>query len=529
MKKLLLYGLLYLLSLSNDTMKGVIDLDLLKDAIKEHRNDIAIPIINNSEFQQFPKKYIEIILFGACAYGNIEIVRKLLRFDININASDKYGRTSLFAAVERGHIEIVKLLLANSKVDVNKATHFGMTPLFIAAQEGKADIVELFLGDPRTEINKANIDGVTPLFMAAQEGKKEVVKLFLKNPKTEMNKADNRGITPLHIASANGRAEIVTIFLADPEVAINKAAIDGTTSLYHAAKEGRTEVVALLLADRGTDVNRANIDGITPFYSAVREGHIKVIELFLKNLHTDINKANIFGFTPLYVAVLYRRTEIVKLLLADSRIDISKATIQGITPRYLAIENDYTEIIHLFDRYELIMRLKSDKNILKPDEQLSEISPEAQLLRRTYIDFVYSRGINIEPFNEILFNRLKDKDAIALMKEIFNPDKIARLIIVLAKDEKYGDLVKKALKNSIAKNLAEEMGRLNPEQAKLKEKEVAQDRCVICLTKNDELESDNSMVSLKCCKGHVCADCIQAYDFPEDKCPHCRQPVQLKV
>ncbi|HSW76338.1 MAG TPA: ankyrin repeat domain-containing protein [Candidatus Saccharimonadales bacterium] len=495
MKKLLMCCLLFLPCLLSNLLLGQIDLTLLKKLVEEHNNDMAIQMISDPEFKKVPKESIEQLLILA-SVDNIGVVRKLLQFNININVTTNSGATPFYIAAINGHEKMVKLFLADPRTDINKANNKGITPFLNAIYSGHIEIAKLLLADPRIDINKANNDGFTPFFVAVQSGYIEMVKLLLADPRTNVNKANNAGFTPIDFAIYKGLIEIVKLLLADPRTEVNKGGSTfEVTPLMVAVHTNYIEIVKLLLADPRIDINKASIDGKTSLYFAAEDGHAKI----------------------------------VKLLLADPRIDINKATIQGFTPLDIAIQNDYTEIIHLFDRYELIMRLKSERNILKPAEQLSGLSPEAQLLRRTYIDFVYSSGINIEPFNEILFNRLKDKDAIALMKEIFNPDKIARLIIVLAKDEKYGDLVKKALKMYTQKTVAEEMSRLTPEQRKVKEEEIARNRCLVCLVENNELESDNAMVPMKCCKGQICADCIQEYDFRNDICPYCRQAVQLKV
>ena len=55
-----------------------------------------------------------------------EAVVKLPGAEADINVRDYYGRTALSSAAEKGHVEVVKLLL-EAKVDVNVKDGFGMT------------------------------------------------------------------------------------------------------------------------------------------------------------------------------------------------------------------------------------------------------------------------------------------------------------------------------------------------------------------------------------------------------------------
>ncbi|HSW76336.1 MAG TPA: ankyrin repeat domain-containing protein [Candidatus Saccharimonadales bacterium] len=565
MKKIFLYSFLLLQTLSiNASTKEIINLELLRNAIKDNKTDIAMQIIQNPEFYKLPKANTESIFRLAARYNNIEIVKKLLEKPgyVFINAANASGETALYLAAENGYLEMVKFFLADPRISINLVNRVGATPLFtalynghlevaklflanpqitinnaidtskvtclyLAASRGYSEIVKLLLANPRIDVNKANINGATPLYIAAAKGYIEVVQLLLEVPGIDINKAPINGATPLYIAAQNNYISIVRLFLKDQRIDVNKSTTENISPLYVAAFKGHIEIVKLFLADRKTEINKARVDGTTAFFMAVQLRHIEIVKLFLANHATDINKARNDGATPLYIAVEAGDIEMVKLLLADPAIDIDKADNRGVTPMYVAREFDRREIVNLLERYQTIMALKTDRNALKRSEELSNISPEAHILRVAYLDFFNSPGVNIEPFNATLFERLKDHDAIKLMKEIFNPEQIVRLIIIFAKDEKYGNSMKQTLKNYAESTVAQEMRDLTPEQQRLKKEEIDENQCLICLSKQIELESDNAMLRLTCCKGTICADCIKNYDFPEDKCPHCREKIKF--
>jgi ankyrin repeat protein len=108
--------------------------------------------------------------------------------------------TPLNFAVERGHAEVVKLLLRHSKIEVNPAN-----TLFVAAQMGHAEVTSLLL-EKGAHVNQATSDGASPLFIAVEMGHAEVTSLLLEKG-AHVNQADNDGASPLYIAVENGHAE----------------------------------------------------------------------------------------------------------------------------------------------------------------------------------------------------------------------------------------------------------------------------------------------------------------------------------
>jgi hypothetical protein len=84
-------------------------------------------------------------LFNAARRGDVATVKALLDKGVDVNTKFRYGATALSYASDKGHLEVVKLLLerkANANV---KDTFYGATPLIWAAQKGYAKIVEALL------------------------------------------------------------------------------------------------------------------------------------------------------------------------------------------------------------------------------------------------------------------------------------------------------------------------------------------------------------------------------------------------
>jgi len=73
-------------------------------------------------------------------------VVKLLLVDERINVHDAVdNETTFFVACEKGHLEVVKILLIDNRIDFNQTNICGIDALWISASNGHLDIVEYLL------------------------------------------------------------------------------------------------------------------------------------------------------------------------------------------------------------------------------------------------------------------------------------------------------------------------------------------------------------------------------------------------
>lgn len=84
-------------------------------------------------------------IFDYCRENNIDHISKAINSQkVDVNAKDEEGRALLHWACDRGHKELVSLLLQN-KADINSQDDEGQTALHYASACEFADIVELLL------------------------------------------------------------------------------------------------------------------------------------------------------------------------------------------------------------------------------------------------------------------------------------------------------------------------------------------------------------------------------------------------
>ncbi|CAN0006370.1 unnamed protein product [Choristocarpus tenellus] len=128
-----------------------------------------------------------------------------------------YLEHDLHDAAKRGETEAVSKLVMEQRVDVDRSDPYGYTPLHWAAQKGHADIVRLLVGNGAL-VNVRDKWKRTPLHRAAKEGHVEVVKALLEAG-AEINAQGDANWTPLHCGSFHGRLDVVKMLVdsgADP-------------------------------------------------------------------------------------------------------------------------------------------------------------------------------------------------------------------------------------------------------------------------------------------------------------------------
>ena len=169
---------------------------------------------------------------------------------------------------------------------MNQASDNGTTPLYIASEKGHAEVVSILLAKQGVNVNQTMNDGATPLYAASLQGHTEVVSMLLAKQGVGANQAMKGGCTPLWIASRYGHTEVVSLLLAKQGVDVNQATKNGDTPLRIASQNGHAKVVSMLLAKKGIDINkvwnrnrnRSRTDRVTPLRAAIERGHAEIAE-----------------------------------------------------------------------------------------------------------------------------------------------------------------------------------------------------------------------------------------------------------
>ena len=183
-------------------------------------------------------------LVEAAKSGDTEMVRRLIKDRVNVNAAEVDGTTPLHWAVRANDVAAAELLI-RAGANVKAANRYEVTPLSVACMNGNASMIGLLL-KAGVDANTTLPGGETALMTTARTGSLEGVKLLLA-----------------HGADVNA-----------------KEAGRGQTALMWAASEGHIDVVRLLL-DSGADVKARSAGGFTPFLFAVRDGRLEITKMLL--------------------------------------------------------------------------------------------------------------------------------------------------------------------------------------------------------------------------------------------------------
>lgn len=225
-------------------------------------------------FSLFALTEAEQSLFDAVNRKDYQNVSTILSSspDININASDMEGYTSLHRAIVNNDLNTVTELLKNENIDVNSKLGIevsidgwylgGATPLILASYLGYTDIVNALIEKGVDVKAKDDVDGCMAIHLAAANGKNDVINILLDVYASNINDVDNRGNTPLHWASMKDRADTVSL-LIENGADIEAKDIDNWTALHYAAAFASLQTVEALV-DNGADKNSLTKDGNIP-------------------------------------------------------------------------------------------------------------------------------------------------------------------------------------------------------------------------------------------------------------------------
>jgi len=224
-------------------------------------------------------------LSWATERGHEEVIKLLLDSKANTESKDVRGQTALILAAMSGNGAVVKLLLDN-KADIRpKDDTFGRTALIWAAANDHQAVVRLLLEKKAGIESKDDRFGQTALIWAVKNGHEAVVKLLLENKADIESKDDTFGRTALICATENGHEAVVRLLLENKADIESKDDCFGQTSLSWASIKGHEAVVRLLL-DSNADIESKDIDGQTALSLASGKGHKAVVQLLVSRTGT---------------------------------------------------------------------------------------------------------------------------------------------------------------------------------------------------------------------------------------------------
>lgn len=270
----------------------------------------------------------------AALYNNLDRFQAICARGISI----KFLQIALLLAAQKGHLNIVEVLLTLSNINIDKPNNNGDTPVMLAASQGHLAVVHVLLNKGADPYYRNKLQ-ITPMDQALASGQREIVDLLERAPNEfllqsvstgnlervqkyveEINRygkiikvVNEYGDTPLLLAVRKKNLSMVKA-LVTLECFINETNNMGENALTYAVLNGDLILLEILLNVPGIQIDFANKrTGVTVLMKAAQAGQKNIVETLVKN-GADLRLKNMFHMTAEQIAIQRGHSFIAKLL-----------------------------------------------------------------------------------------------------------------------------------------------------------------------------------------------------------------------
>lgn len=290
----------------------------------------------------------------AAQLGHLEVVKALVTDQrVNVNFEGKDRRSPLSMAAGSGNVELVKWLLSDERIKPDQEDSKGRTPLFWAIDGNYPGIIRLFASDPRVNVNHTDDRERTPFSWAAEEGNEDVVSELLRAPGIDVHRAHVHGRTPVSWAAEKGHITVIKQLKRSKRLDTSHSHKDnnGRNALGWAAWAGQDDVIKLLLKYGFPGVDEEDNSKWTPLFWALEAPTSTTVATLLDTGLVNVNHKDHSGRTALFWTAGYGNEETVRILLAFEGIDAEAADDEGLTPLGWAVKLGKDRTARVLEEY----------------------------------------------------------------------------------------------------------------------------------------------------------------------------------
>jgi CDK inhibitor PHO81 len=215
-------------------------------------------------------------LHKAAICGREEVLELGLRGNVDVHATDVYGRIPLHYASMHGHVQLVQKLIDAAPDTVNFRDQDSFTALIHAIVHSELACVQILLSKG-AEITRVGPAEHIPLNLACQFASEEILELLLQRQVELL--PDAEGLYPQHLVARSGKSPQMLLLLRKYGANLDQPdKLYQWTPLFHAASEGHVESLKTLLQCQ-VDVDMIDEKGLSAMYYATWEGHLECMKL----------------------------------------------------------------------------------------------------------------------------------------------------------------------------------------------------------------------------------------------------------
>ncbi|KAI9147072.1 Ankyrin-2 [Paramyrothecium foliicola] len=348
---------------------------LARAAEKGHKASVEIlcdALLRSGDTRKKLNEAFNSAFFKGCEGGQTDIVKMLwgrVHDYLDINWSNREGRSHLWPATRNKHLDIVRFLVTEAGADATLRDNRNVSPMLLAWRANDLELMLLFLS--RSTLvsehwallysfvcREANIDlasriledetvnvdfnsvanGATPLTWAAECNNGRLARKIISHPNMDVNLTDSQGRCPLLIASENSNKSIVETLLAHKDIDANRKSREGLTPLLAAMRKGAKATVSILLRSEKVDQTMADNDGSTPLHFAIDNGIQEAVRVLIQSQKVDWMSKDGKGLSLLARALKGGRKDITGILVQACSALLSIDDANGRIPLLVAID-----------------------------------------------------------------------------------------------------------------------------------------------------------------------------------------------
>ena len=414
----------------------------------------------------------ETVLMHFVEKNSINNIEILLDAGADVNApSWKTQITPLIKAIKMNNKKLVELFLQKG-VDIHKTDGNGKTPLMWAAQKGHIDILEILLKKGAKVNVVDNETGKTALLWACIDRKIASVKKLVEFG-ASVNIPDHNGVTPLMWVLRSRYTGIGRFLLSVDNIDVDAQDKDGKTALMWAAQEGRVNFVEFLL-EKGADVRKKDKKGWSAVDWAFHHGKLDIINMRLKKgitllgVKIDSQKPTqdemIRHRQAILEAVLKRQYRVVKDLIEEKVVDINSVkNNDGENILFSAVSQGHTGIV------KLLVRAGARVNLMDNHKRSPLMLSVRRSGNRSMVKFLIEKGANLNFVSQggltvlMWAVRSGDEDIVRLLIEkrahLNAQDYEGRTAFIWAIKNGFTELVQLLLEKGADANVRDEKGK----------------------------------------------------------------------